>query len=227
MLPGAPISRICIPCRKFWFTLTPQGHIICAVFPSAQTSLLGLGGLRESWGLCQQSRECRSHLFSLKSGISSSEGSPSAVAQRPLFIPESSHFMWSGDRANKSTRGMGSHGDRDPRLPSEGFSLNLLPKASPGERVWTQQSQWLQSHSNFLWAWEEMESVTFLSAETPSRLHRSQGHREKRPGPGARRPGLSLCPCPGMSWVPTSVFGHSLFQREFRRLTSPLATSQG
>lgn len=80
-------------------------------------------------------------------------------------------------------------------FPSEGFTLNLLPKASPGECLDTAK-QWLQSHSNFVCAWEEMENVTFLFSETPIiTLYRSQEHREKRPGPGVKRPGLSFCPC--------------------------------
>lgn len=98
-------------------------------------------------------------------------------------------------KTEKSTRGMGSTVTRIRHFPSEGFTLNLLPKASPRERIWTQQSSSFKVTVTFYAPGRRWRMSPSFLLKLPSLLHRSQEHRIKGPGPGVRRPGLSLCPC--------------------------------
>lgn len=152
------------------------------------------------------------------------------MEQRPLFILESSCFLWRRERLNKSTRGMDSTVTRIRDFPSEGFTLNLLPKASPGERIWTQQSSGFKVTVTFYVPGRRWRMSPSFFLKLPSSLYRSQEHRKKkRPGwSRSQETWVVVLPLLVMSWVPISFFGHIPFQREkFRRLTSTLATSQG
>lgn len=110
------------------------------MFPSAQTSHLGLESRHESSSLSQESRrECGSHPLSRT--VRPHQGGISQRWNKELFS------FW---RAPVSC-GTGKDWTNPPEawaatvtrirdFPSEGFTLNLLPKASPGEKIWTQQS---------------------------------------------------------------------------------------
>lgn len=98
-------------------------------------------------------------------------------------------------------------------FPSEGFSLNLLPEASPGERVWTQQSSGFKATAtSYVPGRRWRMSPSFLL-----KLHRGFTGRENTEKRDLVREsgdlGCRSAPLV-MSWVPTSFFGHILFQRE-------------
>ena len=165
-------------------------------------------------------------LASLWSGVSYWKGSSQRWNKEPFSFWRTRVLCGTGKDWTNPPEAWAATVTRIWDFPSEGFTLNLLPKASPRESVWTQQSGGFKVTVTFLCAWEEMENVTFLFSETPIiTLYRSQEHRGKRPGPGIKRPGLSFCPCQWWAREP-SLFASILFQRgKVRNRPSTLVTS--